>query len=47
MKIIVTHISLPDLSPEQKWVTHGDSYQEALLFFGLMQMQINEENLAV
>jgi antitoxin HicB len=23
-------VSLPDLSPSQKWVTHGDTYQEAL-----------------
>ena len=23
-------VSLPDLSKEQKWVTHGDSYEEAL-----------------
>jgi antitoxin HicB len=23
-------VSLPDLSPHQKWVTHGDTYQEAL-----------------
>jgi antitoxin HicB len=23
-------VSLPDLSPSQKWITHGDTYQEAL-----------------
>ncbi|HHP7231743.1 MAG TPA: type II toxin-antitoxin system HicB family antitoxin [Xenococcaceae cyanobacterium] len=23
-------VSLPDLSPKQQWVTHGDTYQEAL-----------------
>ena len=23
-------VSLPDLSPKQKWVTHGDTYEEAL-----------------
>lgn len=23
-------VSLPDLSKEQKWVTHGDTYEEAL-----------------
>ncbi len=23
-------VSLPDLSQKQKWVTHGDTYQEAL-----------------
>lgn len=30
MKITVTRVSLPDLSQKQVWVTHGDTYEEAL-----------------